>query len=171
MPVKGPAHYYNLTAAGATHAGKTGVVQWYANFVAPTLGGQAPLIQTLQLSGQIDNVQLRPQCHDALRKTVPDRFGSDPVRGSQPEFSGTAAPNSIVRLYVGPASKPSDIGPAGWTTADSSGHWALTTRPMAAGRYRAVAMDFSRASRTRPGLTILPTLPPGELRRGPPGEP
>ena len=33
VPVKGPAHYFNLTAAGATHAGKSGVAQWYANFV------------------------------------------------------------------------------------------------------------------------------------------
>ena len=56
VPVRGPAHYYNLTAAGATHAGNTGVSQWYANFVAPTLGGQAPLIQTLQLDAQIDHV-------------------------------------------------------------------------------------------------------------------
>ena len=58
VPVKGPAHYFNLTAAGATHAGKTGVAQWYANFVAPTLGDQAPLIQSLRLSGQIDNVDM-----------------------------------------------------------------------------------------------------------------
>ena len=42
VPVKGSAHYYNLTAAGATHAGETGVSQWYTNFVAPTLGEQAP---------------------------------------------------------------------------------------------------------------------------------
>jgi hypothetical protein len=162
VPVNGPAHYFNLTAAGATHAGKTGVSQWYANFVAPTLGDQAPWIQSLRLSGQIDNVDMA-----TIPATAPARArvtGSDRVlHDSQPEFSGTAAPNSTVRLYVGPTSKPSGISPAGWTTADSMGHWALTTRPLTAGRYRAVAMDFSRASRTRPGLTIIPTLPLGSF--------
>ena len=56
VPVKGSAHYYNLTAAGATHAGETGVSQWYTNFVAPTLGDQAPLIRSLQLDGQVARV-------------------------------------------------------------------------------------------------------------------
>ncbi len=36
--------YYNLTAAGVIHAGNCGISQWYRNFVAPTLGDQAPLI-------------------------------------------------------------------------------------------------------------------------------
>jgi len=144
VPVKGPAHYYNLTAAGATHAGSTGVSQWYADVVAPTLGNQAPLIQTLQFNGQIDQVP------------------GMATGGRQPEFSGTAAPDSTIRLYIGPASKPSEIGPAGWTKANATGQWSLTTnRPLANGRYRAVAMAFSRALSTRPGLAIVPTLPLG----------
>jgi hypothetical protein len=153
VPVKGPAHYYNLTAAGATHAGNTGVAQWYANFVAPTVGEQAPLIQALRLDGQIDHV-------DPTTTTTtagPDRI----VHDRQPEFSGTAAPGSTVRLYVGPASTPSKIGPVGRTTVDATGHWTLTTRPLSNGRYRAVAMAFSRALRTRPGLAIIPTAPLG----------
>ncbi len=164
VPVQGPAHYYNLTTAGATHGGDTGVSQWYANFVAPTLGNQAPLIQTLQFSGQIDQ--------DGSTSTVtspsspakaPSATGSGPVvSGRHPEFSGTAAPNSTIRLYIGPASKPSEIGPAGWTKADATGQWSLTTnRPLANGRYRAVAMAFSRALATRPALEVVPTLPLG----------
>jgi len=145
VPVKGPAHYYNLTAAGATHAGNTGVNQWYANFVAPTLGNQAPLVQTLQLNGQID--------------------GAAPgmaLSSRQPAFSGTAAPGSTIRLYIGPASKPSQIGPAGWTKADASGNWSLVTnRPLANGQYRAVAMAFSRSLATRRALAVVPTLPLG----------
>ena len=37
VPVKseGPAvHYYNLTAMGVTHSGKTGVNYWYRDFIA-----------------------------------------------------------------------------------------------------------------------------------------
>jgi hypothetical protein len=146
VPVEGPAHYYNLTDAGATHAGNTGVSQWYANFVAPTLGDQAPLVQTLQLNGQIDQAP-----------------GVNPT-GHLPEFSGTAAPESTIRLYVGPASKPSKIGLAGSTMADATGQWSLTiNRALARGDYRAVATAFSRTLTTRPGLAIVPTRPLGNF--------
>ena len=60
VPVKsdGPVvHYYNLTDMGVTHSGKTGVNYWFRDFIAPTLGDQAPLIQELQLNGQIDNAE------------------------------------------------------------------------------------------------------------------
>ena len=154
VPVKGSAHYYNLTAAGATHAGKTGVSQWYTNFVAPTLGEQAPLIRSLQLDGQVAHVD----------STTVGAGGERVVHDVRPEFTGTAAPGSTVRLYVGPASNPSKISPAGLTHADSSGQWTLTTaRPLPDGRYRAVAMAFSRASRSRPGQTVIPTLPLGSF--------
>ena len=154
MPVKGSAHYYNLTAAGATHAGETGVSQWYTNFVAPTLGDQAPLIRSLQLDGQVAHVD----------STTVGAGGERVVHDVRPEFTGTAAPGSTVRLYVGPASNPSKISPAGLTHADSSGQWTLTTaRPLPDGRYRAVAMAFSRASRSRPGQTVIPTLPLGSF--------
>ncbi len=159
VPVKGPAHYYNLTATGATHAGTTGVSGWYADFVAPTLGNQSPLIQTLQLNGQIVGA-------NSTGTPLPAAWSStgtaQVVDGRQPEFSGTAAPNSIIRLYIGPASKPSEIGPAGWTKASATGQWSLTTnRPLADGRYRAVAIAFSRKLATRPALAIVPTLPLG----------
>ena len=42
---------------GATHSGKTGVNYWFRDFIAPTLGDQAPLVQELQLNGQIDNTE------------------------------------------------------------------------------------------------------------------
>ncbi len=162
VPVNGPAHYYNLTAAGATHGGNTGVSQWYANFVAPTLGNQAPLIQTLQLSGQID--QSSTTATGTSPTAAQSALGSAyvAVDNRQPEFSGTAAPNSTIRLYIGPASTPSKIGPAGWTRASATGQWSLTTnRPLANGRYRAVAMAFSRALATRRALAVVPTLPLG----------
>ena len=56
-----PVAYYNLTAAGAIHSGNYGVSLWYRNFVAPTLGDQAPLLQALQLDSDIDQSTVLPQ--------------------------------------------------------------------------------------------------------------
>jgi hypothetical protein len=169
----GPAvHYYNLTAAGATHSGKTGVALWYRNFIAPTLGNQAPMLQELQLDGQIDHTTLPSSSTTTAwaHRITKARFGridrpapTVTIQGHQPEFSGTAAPGSVVRLYVGPAARPSDIALAGWTTVDNSGHWSLSTRPLPKGQYRAVVTAFSRALHTRPGLTIVPTQPLGRF--------
>jgi hypothetical protein len=140
VPVKGPAHYFNLTAAGTTHAGSTGVSQWYANFIAPTMATGAPEIAALRLDGQV--VMASP---------------------SQPTFTGTAEAGSRVKVYVGPAANPGSIRPAGTAVANSSGQWSLTTPRLAPGRYRAVAMSFSRASHTRPGMTIVPMVPLGSF--------
>jgi hypothetical protein len=160
-----PVAYYNLTAAGATHSGNYGVALWYRNFVAPTLGNQAPWIQTLQLVGQIDQAVTLPVSSSAvLARRRTQAWGSVRIiRNPQPEFSGTAAPGSRIRVYLGPASNPSEIAPAGQTTAGSTGAWALTSRPLRDGRYRGVAMAFSRASHTRPGLTIVPMMPLGRF--------
>jgi hypothetical protein len=165
VPVRsdGPSvHYYNLTAMGVTHSGKTGVNYWYRDFIAPTLGNQAPLVQQLQLNGQIDG---------ARTMTAGSSPGVDRAYGpvqvvstAQPLFSGTAAPGSVVRLLVGPADKPSEIGLAGVTHADAGGHWSLTARrPLPAGQYRTIVTAFSRPLRIRPGLAIVPTQPLGRL--------
>ena len=180
VPVKsdGPVvHYYNLTPMGVTHSGKTGVASWYRNFIVPTLGNQAPLVQELQLDGQIDQADsaaTTTMTTSAGERALADQAStarSDRVYGpaqvvqtNQPEFSGTAAPGSVVRLSVGPAAKPWDTVVAGWTTANASGQWSLTTRrPLRNGQYRTVVSAFSRALRTRPGLAIVPTQPLGRL--------
>ena len=46
VPVHGPASYFNLTAPGISHAGKFGVFNWYEDNVVPTLGTDAPFVQT-----------------------------------------------------------------------------------------------------------------------------
>jgi Bacterial Ig-like domain len=177
VPVKsdGPVvHYYNLTGMGVTHSGKTGVSYWYRDFIAPNLGVGAPLIPELQLNGQIDDAQTPAATASAGREAVVHQanlaranhiYGPEHVVASnQPEFSGTAAPNSIVRLFLSPATKPQDIAPAGITHANSSGEWTVTTRrPIPNGQYRTVVTAFSRALRTRPGLAIVPTQPLGRL--------
>lgn len=155
-------HYYNIGPAGTTHSGKTGVALWYRNFIAPTLGDQAPLVQQLQLNGRIDAPQSVTSLHH-IPATV--------VSTDQPRFSGTAAPGSLVRLYLGPAHRPSAIGLAAWTRADGQGRWSTTPRkPLHSGSYRVVVNSFSRSLRTRPGLAVVPTAPLGmlvvEARRG-----
>jgi hypothetical protein len=162
VPVRseGPAvHYYNLTAMGVTHSGKTGVNYWYRDFIAPTLGDQTPLVRQLQLNGQIDGAGTI-----ASSRRGDSNWPAQVVATNQPELSGTAAPGSIVRLLVGPAGKPGAIGPAGVTHADAGGQWSLTTRrPLPAGTYRVVVSAFDPALRGRPGLAIVPTQPMGRL--------
>jgi hypothetical protein len=180
VPVKsdGPVvHYYNLTNMGVTHSGDKGVALWYRNFIAPTLGNQAPLVQQLQLNGQIDNAQSSAttsvtastgqaaRVQTAIEARDNRIYGvSQVVHTSQPEFSGTAAPGSVVRLLISPATKPWESSLAGRTVANGSGQWSLTTRrPLHNGQYRTLVAAFSRALRTRPGLAIVPTQPLGRL--------
>jgi hypothetical protein len=179
VPVRseGPVvHYYNLSAMGTTHSGKTGVALWYRNFIVPTLGFQAPLVQELQLNGQIDDSHVMttsviaadsgsPAARRAEQARVSRVYGpAQVVQDNRPSFSGTAAPDSTVRLYIGPAATPSQISLAGWSTANSSGQWSLSTRhPLPDGQYRVVVAAFSHDLRTRPGLTIVPTQPLGRL--------
>ena len=124
-----PIAYYNLTGAGATHSGNYGVALWYRNFVAPTLGSQAPLLQTLRLEGQIDQATTLAASSRAANRVRVQTW--DPVRiaqNAQPEFSGTAAPGSTVRVYLGPAANPSVISLAGQTRAGATGEWTFTPR-------------------------------------------
>lgn len=163
VPTMGPlVHYYNLTAMGVTHSGNHGIPDWYRNFIAPTLGNQAPLVQQLQLNAQINGAQTVTNTAMARRGWVD--LPTHVVSTGQPEISGTAAPGSTVRLLAGPADRPSQIGLAGVTHADAAGNWSLTTRrPLPVGSYRLVVTSFSRALATRPGLEIVPTQPIGRM--------
>src|SRR4029077_7981998 len=119
------------------------------NFIVPTLGNQAPLIQKLQLNGQIDQATLastitsNASAGERASANQSTAARSDRVYGpaqilqtNQPEFSGTAAPGSVVRLSIGPVTKPWDTMPAGVTTANENGQWSLTThRPLRHGQY------------------------------------
>jgi hypothetical protein len=176
VPVKsyGPVvHYYNLTPAKATHSGKTGVQFWYRNFIVPTLGDQAPLVKELQLNGQIDDAQVVTSAPASLQSSISqamvardDRvYGpAQVVNTDQPEFSGTAAPGSVVKLSLSPMTKPWDHTTAGTTQADATGAWSLTTsQPLHDGQYRVVVSAFSRALDTRPGMAVVPMQPLGRL--------
>jgi Bacterial Ig-like domain len=176
VPVKsnGPVvHYYNLTPSKVTHSGKTGIEFWYRNFIVPSLGNQAPLVQTLQLNAQVDQAQVVSSASigpgSSVSQAVAARddrvYGPEQVVStSQPEFSGTAAPGSIVKLSLSPVAKPWNHATAGTTQADSSGNWSLTTSDaLHNGQYRVMVSAFSRALRTRPGMTVVPMQPLGRL--------
>jgi hypothetical protein len=146
VPVPGgPVSYFNLTPTGATHSGPRGVVVWYERHVVPLLGDGAPQLQARVLSGALVG---------AAGHTVSQRRAT---------YTGAAQPGSTVTLFIGPADRPSVLHPLARTTANSSGAWSLTTRPLAAGRYRVVAT--ARAPRNAPGprLPMVPTAPFGLL--------
>ena len=176
VPVKsnGPlVHYYNLTPSKVTHSGKTGIQFWYRNFIVPSLGSQARLVQELELNGQIDNAQVVTSTSSAHGTSVSQAIAmrNDRVYGpeqvvqtDQPEFSGSAAPGSIVKISLSPVARPWDSSPAGTTHANNHGQWSLTTsRPLHNGQYRVVVSAFSRALRSRPAMAVVPTQPLGRL--------
>lgn len=160
-----PVTYYNLTAAGAIHSGNYGVSLWYRNFVAPTLGDQAPMLQALHFEAHIDQSAVLPLVNTSAfaQRRVKAWGVMRVVKGSQAEFSGTAAPGSTVRVDLGPAANPSVISAAGVTHTDASGSWTLISGPIHKGFYRAVAMAYSPALRTRPALAIVPVIPLGRF--------
>ncbi len=168
VPVPNPGgaevHYYNLTATGATHSGNSGVPLWYRNFVAPTLAAGSPLVHELRLDGTVADASPTPwQPTTALDQRAAANWGVDQlVEGDRPIFAGSAAPGATVRVYVGPASDLSKIPVLATTTADASGGWTATSiRPLAPGRYRAVAMAYSRALQTRPAYAVVSMTPMG----------
>lgn len=176
VPVKsnGPlVHYYNLTPSKVTHSGKTGIQFWYRNFIAPSLGNQAPLVQALELNAQINQARVVSSGSTGHQSSMSqaitlhnDRvYGPEQVvQTDQPEFSGTAAPGSVIRLSLSPVARPWDRSLAGTTKTDDTGHWSLTTsRPLHNGQYRVIVSAFSRALRIRPGMTVVPTQPLGRL--------
>ena len=182
VPVKsdGPlVHYYNLTPSKVTHSGKTGVQFWYRNFIVPTLGTQAPLVQALQLNAQIDQTQVAPAASGSQTSSESQAvaardnrvYGPEQVvQTSQPEISGTAAPGSAIKLSLSPVGKPWVHIVAGTTEADVTGQWSLTTaHPLRDGQYRVMVSAFTRALRTRPGLTVVPMQPLGRMVVDTPG--
>jgi hypothetical protein len=161
-----PIHYYNLTATGASHSGNYGVPLWYRNFVATTLHDQAPLVQALRLEGQLDGASPSPELPtNRVQELRQANWGAvQTIDGDQPTFSGTAAPGSTLRLYVGPTGDLTRVGLLGTATAAADGAWTLTTRrPLPDGRYRAVVMGYSRSLQTRPAYAIVPMAPMGRF--------
>jgi hypothetical protein len=139
VPIKGASTYFNLTAAGATHSGKTGVPMWYITHIVPSLGEGAPQLESDVLSG-------------ALSSASADRV----------TYVGSTGPRAHVVVFVAPANRPADLVPAGQAFASPDGHWSITTRRLQAGQYRTLAVaHLSRQA--RPRLDMVPTKPLGLL--------
>jgi hypothetical protein len=143
-----PVHYFNLTAAGATHGGKTGVVEWYQRNVVPLLRDGAPELRSWDLSGALASA------------SAP---GGQVTHRHLPEFAGTALPGSRVWLFGGPARVPSELAVVGRTVAAPDGHWQASTRRLPDGRYRIVAVSVPQSHPAGPRLAMLPTAPLGLL--------
>ena len=113
VPVKsnGPVvHYYNLTPSKVTHSGKTGIQFWYRNFIVPSLGDQAPLVQALQLNGQIDHAQVVSSASTGLRSSVSQAMAAreDQVYGPV-QVVRRASRSSPVRLLQGRSSNSRSV--------------------------------------------------------------
>jgi hypothetical protein len=148
VPVQGPAHYFNLTADGATHSGKTGVAVWYLRNVVPLLGDGAPEVRERILTGELDDGTVAPGT-TAWRVTLVHR----------PLYSGTALPGSTVYLFGGPARSPAELVRIARTVADPDGHWRAQAPRLADGRYRIVAVAVPPRHPDQPRLAMLPTAP------------
>jgi hypothetical protein len=151
VPVLGHASYFNLTAPGISHSGKFGVQNWYAANVVPTLGAGESFVETDTLTA-------------AQGPVTP--AGAAPGVRFIVDYSGKAAPGAAVRLYAAPKGKAT-LTEVGHTTAGPSGEWALSTSPLALGRYRVVTQsDAPAGPRGRPA-TMKPTAWPGVLTVAP----
>ncbi len=124
VPVRGIAEYFNLSAAGVSHAGHFGVQDWYRLNVAPTLGNGAPMLEAIALTGtQVPN---------------PANSGNGP--NTPVTYAGHAAPGATVRL-LGAPSTGHKLQSLSSTDAGPDGTWTVTTRPLPPGSYRIVAVS------------------------------
>ena len=147
VPVHAPSPvYFDLTADGVTHAGKTGVPEWYTWNIVPTLGDGEPGVVASMLTGSLD--------------TAGSSTGFVATK-HRPQFSGHAAPGSSVRLFAAPANNPGDLSVVGHAVAGADGDWTETTRPLHDGRYRVLARSLP--PRGQPRIPMVPTAPLGLL--------
>jgi hypothetical protein len=155
VPVKGAAHYYDLTAPGVSHAGKFGVQDWYRLNVVPTLGDGGTAITAAAVTGA----------------QQPGGTSTPDGRREKITYAGTAAPGVVVRLWAAPPDV-SRVAQVGRARAASDGTWRITTRGLLPGSYRVVvttsaprvAGPHGRPSYYRPTawlstLTIPPARP------------
>jgi hypothetical protein len=146
VPVHGSAQYFDVTGPGISHSGKFGVQDWYRLNVVPNLGDGAPFIQSIALTGALDLA------------TSQSMSSGDHVFSDQPlQYAGHAEPGATVRLLArGAASQ--GLAQVGQTVTSSLGTWTITTRPLATGRYRMVAVEELAASPTERPIHVKPTV-------------
>lgn len=124
VPVAGPAHYFDLTGHGISHAGRFGVQDWYLKNVVPTLAEGAPRVDANVLTIQ-PGFELGQKA--SLATTT-----------NRPTYTGTAAPGTTIRLYA--RAGFAELMKVGEAVASEQGTWSITTRHLATGQYRIVAV-------------------------------
>ncbi len=155
VPVIGQANYFDITAPGISHAGKFSVYDWYLVNVVPTLGeGNSSFVQTDTLTG-------------SQVTTAPETFSAGHGRESI-TYAGTAAPGARVRLFAGESGTKS-LKRIGVVTADSSGMWEITSRPIVAGTYRVDAIASAPAGPRQGPAHMRPTIFMGRIAISPRG--
>jgi hypothetical protein len=139
VPVHGPADYFDVTGPGISHAGSFGVQDWYRLNVVPTLGDGEVFINSIALTGSLESTT----------QSVTSRVG-------RASYGGTAEPGATVHLFVKPLGSQTliDVGDA---IADVNGSWAITTRNLVHGRYRAVATENVVTNSGKRRIHVRPT--------------
>ena len=151
VPVHGNATYYDVTGPGISHGGDFSVPMWYTANIVPTLHGGDHFIDPSHVTGS----------RVLAASDVTTRWYSTSST-SQPEFSGTAAPNATMTLF---AARNTSFGwkNVGQGTADASGHWDLAPRPLHNGRYRFVIRAGTEAFPNHPNVQVTPRLRLGSV--------
>src|SRR4029077_11489782 len=112
--------------------------------VVPTLGEGAPFLQADTLTGSLST---------ASTHATPSQ---------PPTYVASAPRGGWVRLLATRADTQ-DLVPVGRTHASADGTWQLTTRPLAAGHYRVVAVASAPVSPVPRRLYFRPTTWLGPL--------
>ncbi len=154
VPVIGGANYFDITAPGVSHAGKFSVYDWYLVNVVPTLGEGGSFVQSDTLTG-------------SQVTTATPNFSAGGGRESV-TYAGTAAPGARVRLYAAQSGTKS-LKRIGAVTADSSGLWEITSRPIGAGTFRVDAIANAPAGPRNGPAHMRPTIFMGRITVAPRG--
>ena len=163
VPIKGNTTYFDLTNVGATHSGKSGVQMWYQAHIVPILGNGAPDLARHVLGGSAEGTTPSPAI-DPVTNTPVETAWTHRVT-----FSGSATPDSTVRLLAGPQSDTGAIGHVGQTVADADGNWSITTPPLHNGTYRFLATNVQVAILGKGQLNFKPEATLGEVVVAAPG--
>ncbi len=139
VPVRGHATYYDLTGPGISHST---VPTWYQDNVIPTLGDGGHFVNPDTLTAS--QVMATGDVHVKNLSTS---------TANTPTWTGTAAPDATVTVF---AVRSGSVGweMVGRSSADASGNWDVTSRPLGNGVYRVAVRSSVPESAKRPDTQV-----------------
>lgn len=155
VPVIGSARYVQLNSPGIAHSGGGGVYTWfYFNALPSFATGDQPKNPGILESTSVQ-VSSGNWNGDQLLTT-----------DTRPVWSGVGTPNSIVKLYLTPASgKLNNSRPVATTQADTNGHWQLQpVEDVRAGAYHVNIRGFLDSGQPTPYRKLMPSIRLGTLK-------